>query len=462
MLFIAAALCAVLLSLVALKAWAKAKERPAVAAPQRPSAGMAFETFESRVDDLVREGERWWPHLRGSLLFWVSCVFTVILVALDYAFGWSQAGLVGVAVVGSLFAAADIAIPIIALKDRSDGEADWKSTLLVWVCTFASLFVVIGSTAEIASVTGATKDISKMSIDGTIQQIAIWETERDSITVDRGYKALADLAKATEEAAEREGSRTRCGEKCEKLKKEAVDYKARAEDAKRKEDLIAKIANAREALTKGEGGTARLDSAPLASAIEDMTLGAIKRDVARKYFLTVLGIVAVIASTFFWLVVGDMLGRSIRRELKKRHAIADEMLTNAGRPRKYTTVDPAGLLPPPKLTAANDPGVTINYSEAQMLVTFKNDEALLIVNGLFSSLLLPATDGSVTLTALYDAYRVAVLSADPNASYINKSVMYEKLSTISLHRKDVRFATDGTVHGWLLKPAAERKLEAAE
>ena len=283
-------------ALIALKLWAAVRDRPSIR--DTSAGGIVFETTASTIDDYVSAAARWWPHLKWQPTFWVAAFITAILVVLDFHFGYSRGGWAGLFVLGSLFAAADIAIPFVAMKSDK-GVARWHeldardrdpvSWALIVIFTCMSFVVVIGSTAEVASTTGAAKDVGKLSYEEDVRQIGIWQAERDAIRVDRGYQALADLADATEKASEREGGRTRCGDKCEKLKQEAADYRARAADAKRKEELTGKIEAAKARLSSGQGSEARLDADPLATAIDGEQIGFRGRGAARAAHGAIIG-----------------------------------------------------------------------------------------------------------------------------------------------------------------------------
>lgn len=469
MLYAIIAVGSALLLLLALKAWAR---RPAPAAATAPMRGFEFSSVAVQIDDEVAAAERWWPHLQRSILFWVAAFFTAILLLLDFHFGYSRGGWGGFFVLGSLFAAADVAIPIIALQMELAPVAFTEierrlRPLLSWTlligCTAMSCIVVIGSTAELSTTIGAAKDVEAVDYKTTMANIERWEKERDSIPVDRGAKALDELGKATAEAAEREKDRKFCGPKCEKLKNEAADLKARADEARRKERLTGDIEAAKAKLQGGGGvSSVRLDSDPLATAVDALSGGYLPRTGVQRYAATVIGVLLVCLVTIVWIIVGDGLAYSIRREIKRRGAIADEARANLGLPRKYTAVEPAGLLAAPDVAAKADPGITINISAADMRKRYAHDPALLATDGLFDSLLERADGGRVSFADLYRAYQVAVLTADPNARYMTQPTMAAKLLVISQHRDDVRVTADGFVVGWVLKPTDQRKVETIE
>lgn len=450
-------------ALIALKLWAAVRDRPSIR--DTSAGGIVFETTASTIDDYVSAAARWWPHLKWQPTFWVAAFITAILVVLDFHFGYSRGGWAGLFVLGSLFAAADIAIPFVAMKSDK-GVARWHeldardrdpvSWALIVIFTCMSFVVVIGSTAEVASTTGAAKDVGKLSYEEDVRQIGIWQAERDAIRVDRGYQALADLADATEKASEREGGRTRCGDKCEKLKQEAADYRARAADAKRKEELTGKIEAAKARLSSGQGSEARLDADPLATAIDGMTGGFVRREQVRRYGLTVIGVLIVITSTLLWIVVADGLGAEIARERARRAEIADATRAAAGLPLKYTSpAAPVALIAGPQTAERQPDTIVINLAADAMRKRFANDADLLETDGLFGTLIERADGGSVTISALYRAYQIAVLTADPSRRYMTQPTMAQKLLTIAQHRDDVRITAEGMILGWVLKSTKE-------
>lgn len=444
---------------IALKLWAMMSRRP-VAPSQNHGGGIVFETTSSKIDDYVNDAAKWWPHLKALPTFWVAAFITLILVFLDFHFGYSRGGLGGAIVLGSLFAAADIAIPFVALRsdkgvarwhDFDARDRDFISWALIVIFTAMSFVVVIGSTAEVSSVTGATKDVDRLGYEETLKQISVWQAERDKIPVDRGYQALTDLATATEEAASREGTRTRCAEKCERLKKEASDYRARAADARRKEELTGKIEQAKATLVGSS--TSRTDSDPLATAIDGMSGGYISRDQVRRYGLTVIGVLIVITSTLMWIVVADSLGSAIAQERARRAEIADATRLAAGLPLKYAQAQPVALISGPSSERPPDT-IVVNISAAAMRKRFANDAALLEVDAIFGTLLIAEENGTTTIAALYRAYQIATLTENPNARYLTQPTMAQKIMTIAQYRDDVKITSEGVIHGWSLKSAS--------
>lgn len=458
MTIIIALLAGIALLLVALKLFAAHKAKPA-AKPK--GGGMVYRTSASDIHEFVNGSYDWMQHLKHMQLFWIACVFTAVLVCLDYYFGWMKSGWAGALVIGTFMAAADIAIPFVALEGdvaQKRSAANWSMLVLFTIFT---MVVMIGSTAEIATVSGARSDVAKVSYDDSMKLLATKQAERDSIKIDRGAAALSGLAKSASEAADREGGRTRCGPLCEKLKAEAADYDARAKEQARKEALTAEIENIKAKLNGGGVGEAKMDSDAMASNIEGLTGGVIPRDVTRRYGLTTLGILLVVSITIMWVQIGANLKEAIADELAHRGDIADEMRTNLGLPRRYTAPEAAtALLPSPTTNAAAD-GITINVAAADMRKRYANDEQLLETDSLFDSLLLKGEGGSVKISDLYRAYQIAKLMNDPNSRYMTAPTMASKLMIIAQNRDDVRVTADGMIEGWVLKPAAGRKLEAA-
>jgi hypothetical protein len=415
------------------------------------TGGMTFETSSSKLDIYVVEAENWWQHLRAMPLFWVSFFCTSILIALDYRFGFDRAGIWGCIILGSLFAAAEVAIPMIAMKGDVKGKRDAMSWVLLVLFTLFSTVAVIGSTAEISTTTGARNDVGVTSHADDMKRLSQLQAERDGIQMNRGFDALDKLAKTTEEAADREKDRKFCGPKCEDLKKQAAELRAQADDAKRKERLIGEI-EALKTKMSGGGSELRMDSDPLASAISGMSGDAISRDQVRKYGLTLLGLLLVGGLTMLWVRVGDDLKEEIAWETAHRGEIADTARSTLGLPPKYSaSADPVQLLPPPRASAATD-GITINVTKIEdMRRSFANDADLLEVDSLLDRLMMRADGGRVTFAALYKAFQ-----ADHNAQYMTMPIMADKLFIISRYRDDVRITADGELTGWLLKPMEQR------
>jgi hypothetical protein len=457
MIFAIAALGGSVVLLLALKLWASMKAKPR-AAPR--ATGMLYETSASKIDDFVESSADWWPHLRVMPLFWVASFFSAILLVLDYHFGISYAGPNQMALgimIGSMFAAADVAVPFISLKGDVDERRGAASWVLLVLFTIASFLVVIGSTAEVSTTTGARNDAGVISFKDNQKLLTQRQTERDSIPVDRGAQALFDLADATDKAAGREGGRVKCAAKCEELTKQATDYRARAQEAKRKEQLTAEIEQIKTRLAGGTSNEQRLDSNPMASALEGMTAGALSRDGVQRYGLTVIGLFLVAGLTILWVMIGNHLAEEIAWERNRRGEIADAARSQHGLTAKYTAPLGQLLLPAPNGKEEVPGNVTINVQAADMRKRYANDEQLLETDSLFDKLLLKGEDGQVTIAALYRAYQVMVLSSDPNCRYMTQPTLAAKLIIIAQNRDDVRVTADGVIQGWVLKPVEERK-----
>lgn len=457
---------AALVALVSLKGWAWTKNRAnKVAVEVKTQGGLILETTKSDIEAWVDDAEKWWPYLERNALFWIGCVFTAIMVVLDFKFGISRAGFVGGIILGSLFMAADLALPFVCL--RSDqGTASWHefkksdrsatNWVLIVLFTIMSVFVVIGSTAEVATTSGARNTIGHTRYEGTLDQIAKWQVEREKLPVDRGYEALANLAQATEEAADRESLRGGCQTKCEALKKEAATYRARANDAKRKEELTTKIAEAQDQLRSMNN--VRTDNDGFATAMEDLSNGAVTREQTQKHALTLFGIGLVIGGTLLWMTIADDVKGKMRRERLKREAIADDTFETLGYGRKYSTGDPVALLEHDDKPTGDT--IIVNAPVQDMFKRFPNDADLKETNELFGTLLEATEGGVVTIKDLYKAYRVSVLKANATARYMTEVTLAQKLATIAQHRDDVTLTGDGRIKGWLLVQAAA--VEAAE
>jgi hypothetical protein len=422
---------------------------------------MLYKTSASEIEQWVVGAEDWWPHLRTMLLFWVACVGTAVILFLDYHFGYSRFGWSGAIILGTLFAMADIALPAAALKHEVDDENDFLNMSLVVLCTIMSMIVVIGSTAEISTVSSARNDVGKIDYDDTTRQILAKQKERDAIPVDRGAQALSDLADANEKASEREKDRVRCGTKCEELKKQAADYRSRAKEAARKDTLTGEIEALKARLAGGGNNTLRSDVDPLAVGVEAMTFGMISQQGVRRFFLTVVGLVLTVLLTLTWMKVGRDLKKEIAWELNHRGEIANEALATIGRPSKYGVPVETKALPAPttRTDAAADPTLNITVQVADMRKRFANDADLLETDSLFEKLMLKGEGGHVTIAAVYRAYQVMVLTSDPDSRYMTQKTLAEKISTIARNRDDVKVTADGRIEGWVLKPASSRNTE---
>jgi hypothetical protein len=464
MIYLIAAVGGAGLLLLALKGWSAAKAR-APASPS-PHAGMTFRTSAGTIDRWVKGADDWWQHLKSMPLFWVGVLGTAIMVSLALHFGLVRGGhwgIVGVIIVAALFGIADLAIPFIALYDATDdGKRSMIGSALLVVATVMSIMAVIGSTSEIATTTAARMDVGLINQKDTLKTLELKQKERDAIPVDRGAQALGDLADANEKAAQREGGRTRCGDKCEALTKLAADYRARQKDANRKEQLTGEIETIKARLSGSGTNETRTDADAMATVISGMSGGLIGRDSFRVYSLPVFGLILVTLLTLLWVYIGGRLHDAIVWERQYRAEIADAQRATLGLAAKFTTpLLATPLLTGPKRTDANaDPTVVINMNLADMRRRFANDQDLLATDQLFETLLMQGEGGSVPIAALYRAYQVASLTRDPLARYMTQPTMAAKMMVIAQHRDDMRVTADGVLEGWVLKPVTERNLES--
>lgn len=457
MLFVIAAVAAVVMILVGLKMMAAAKAKPA-----KPAAGMIYKTNASDIERYVRAADHWTPHLNPMPLFWVGVFGTLLVLVLDFHFGHSRGGWWGLAVLGSLFAIADLAIPFVALRDATDdGKRGIVGITLLVVFTAMSYMVVIGSTAEISTTTAARMNVGVASMSDMMKQLQAKQNERDAIRIDRGAEALAGLAQVEEELAKREESKERggCKTKCDLHKKAGAELRAREADQRRKEKLTGEIEALKASLSGMNSNEARTDADAMATVISGMTMGIVSRDTFRVYALTIFGLIMVTGLTLLWVYVGGDLRDAIFREREIRGEIGDEARQAIGLPAKYTTApaDAKRLPPPDGDTSAAEQGITINIMNADMRKRYENDKQLLEVADLFGTLLMRADGGSVPFSALYRAYQVKALT-EQRARYMTQPTLVNKLYALAGFADDFTVTAD-VIEGWVLKPAESRKQE---
>ncbi len=447
---------AVLAALIGYKLWEWSKTRP-VAATAAPAKKWA-KSVELEIEESIQEVEGDWPYLKTMPLFYVAILASCCMLYLDY----KSAATVGW-VMAALFIVCDFALPYLALMGtRNTGNwynvADDKtgSTFrmpLIIGATVMSMVVVIITTSEQATQTNAKNEITVGSIETTKANITAWKAQRDSIPVDRGYDALSALADTEETLAKREAGRTRCGPKCDAHTKAAADYRARAEQAKLKEELTGKIEAATAQLTSMD--TPRTDGNMLAEFGNDF-VGLPKENVA-KWSNMVLGLIFVVLTTLMWLIVDWNANRAKQRKLQQALEEADRQREAAGLPKKYTVSD----VPQIEDQRAATAGDTIIVNAEAIRINFANDPDLLKVNDLFGSVVQPLQGAETTIPDLYREFRLGELRKSATAQYMTETTLRQKLSIIAQNREDVALSADGRVLGWVLA-AAVAKAEAAE
>ncbi len=445
--------------LVALKGWAWVKNRANTLGDRiEKRGGLLWETAESEIDDFVAEASKYRPYLEKMLLFYVGLFLTALMIAFDIKFGFSRGGFTfSGLVLALLFVAADLALPVVTLRSDKGTAKFWKlaasdrdpiSWSLIVMCTLLSVFVVIGSTSEVANTTGAKTKISQLTYQQKIENIGRWKAEIARLPEDRGYTALKALADSTAEAAERESKRKYCGSKCERLKKEAAQYEARAADAKRKEELAQRIAAAE--LYLKNMGDARTDSDPFANTVSTFSNGAVSKDAASKYSTTLFGLIAVFICTLVWLRVADQANAQMRQEYLRRGAIGDAKRRELNLPAKFLTEEGAGAASTEAPPALPGDTIVVNMAAEDMRRRYKNDPHLLAVDTLFGTVLVEDEDGATPTTDLYKQYREIQIKAG-ELQFMTPPVMAQKLSIIAKERDDVALTADGRILGWSLK-----------
>lgn len=458
--------------LTALKGWAWVRGKAAKA--ERSSAKVAsrvYSTLDSELDDWVNEANELWPSLRVMPLFWVALVTLSCMVALNFKFGWDKSNneltLTAVVLV-LLFSLADVAIAILAVRgDRGThkwyeferADRAYSEWMLIGSFTALSIMVVIWSTSDISNNTRARQNATQSSYAELHRQIEIKTRSRDELTkrrIDAGglsREALEARAKEAKDAAEREALRKRCASKCEEKKAEAVKWEAQAADARQEDGLNEELAALHAKLK--EAPDIRDGTDPFADL--GATMGIAEANLNKWIFIG-FGVVFALGNTFLWLIVGDEAGRVRAAEYARRGAIADEDLATRGKAPKYTAPQDAPLAIAPPIAGSGDT-IIVNVAAEDMRKRYANDADLLEVDGLFGSLVEAMEGGSVTIAELYRAYQIAKLRKDPNGKYMTQPTMASKLSTISQHRDEIKFTSDGRILGWTLKAVSAAAAE---
>ncbi len=447
---------AVLAALIGYKLWEWSKTRPATATAT-PTKKWA-KSVELEIEESIQEVEGDWPYVRTMPLFYVAILASICMIYLDY----KAAATVG-PIMGFMFIVCDLALPYFAMTG-TNSTGNWNGFVnnkgdsrirmpMIIGATVMSLIVVIITTSEQATQVNAKNDITIGSIETTKANITAWKQQRDSIPVDRGYDALSALADTEEELAKREAGRTRCGPKCDAHTKAAADYRARAEQAKLKDELTGKIEAATKKLTSMD--TPRNDGNMLAEFGSDFV--GLPKDHVAKWSNMVLGLIFVILTTMMWLFVDFSANRAKQRKLQQALEEADRQREAAGLPKKYTVSD----VPQIEDQRAGTAGDTIIVNAEAIRINFANDPDLLKVNDLFGSVVQPLQDAETTIPDLYREFRLGELRKSATAQYMTETTMRQKLSIIAQNREDVALSADGRVLGWVLA-AAVAKAEAAE
>jgi hypothetical protein len=474
MLWILVAIGALIGALFAVRWWTAWRTAQA-AKPKPRRVGVSFSTTESDIDDQFRNAVSLRPILVKDGLFWLACFLSLIMILLDIQFGVSRGGgsVAAMVILSSMFVAADLALPFFAVTGDKGSGSDWwrfdskdrsyTSWTLIVICTVLSCIVVIGSTGEVSTTTGAQVNIAKVSYEQRLAQLAALQKEHDSIpTETQAPAALQTTADELGKAAEREGERGGCSVKCEALKKQAREAAARAANAKRKDTLRQQITAARADL-EGKAGSARNDVDTLGTQFENLSGGLLPASVVQRDILTVIGLVVVLMTTLLWMVVGDRAQKELAIVAARAAGIADAMRNTAGLPLKYTVNgSPFAALPAPEATAKAGDTIVVNVAAEDMRRRYANDPELLETDRLFGSLLMDDETGAVTVADLYRSYRVAVLRERHDARYMTEATMVGKLRTIAQHRDDVSLTADGRIQGWRLRNADDLAKDAAQ
>lgn len=409
-----------------------------------------FRAEWSDADDYVARAHALWPALRGEILFYCTIISGAVALALaivgagaitNYIW-WLWALLIGLAVIINVMQWA-----VAVLGDGGRGEwyemkggdrPRWHWPFFAGLVVVSSIFAISGA-ATIANYMNTSSRIVVSNLGSMSEDITRLEGERDARLArlnqseGKGYSVGALQAKAleTEQAAEREAARVRCGSRCEALKAEAVKWRALAETALSIRKLDEQIAEKRGALTAiGAAGTARDDDAPHATIIERMTAGTVQREQAATFLPIMMGIAAVIIDQVLLLMLGDRVGRYRMAEYRRRAEAANAWLRNAGLPERYT-VDHAGEVTDTKLLAAPEgaggESIHIDLTESAAAKIEKSPR-LQQVDNLFNAVFIRSEGHKIPIGRAYELF-AKIRSEQGERQYMNPTDFRAAITT---------------------------------
>jgi hypothetical protein len=198
------------------------------------------------LEDVLERADALTPHLLRQPAVWAATCGMLASIGMNgnFAMILGYSAVLGF-VVWALFSVFDLAIPFVTISadtNRTGKDRYRKPEYVVVVGASVFASIVVGITALGAIGTRANNvDISaRAQIAQARQDIVALNTEIQQLEKSIGggsANKYEEMAAEADKAAEREGKRKYCGQKCEALKAKAVLLHAHADDAARRDAL---------------------------------------------------------------------------------------------------------------------------------------------------------------------------------------------------------------------------------
>lgn len=422
-----------------------AKLRPAKAASVGDAVKKGVDDLDDKfraewtdADIYVARSRRLWPSLKANPFFWAGVATSTMICFLGFmgASALAQGVFWLVVLYCAAFVFANLIQAAIAvLGDHGRGEwYEFKTgdrPAWHWPILLALLFVnfvaSITGSSNVAEVLATTSEINVSSLESRRNALARAEEDLDALRTRRlqeapGHSAEGIQAKAQEleSAADREANRGGCGSKCEAIRRDAVKWRALANDAIRERELGEKIAVMRSEL-KGvaEDGTARTVASPHGQLVEDVTGGVVTKKQVNSYLSPLFWLLVSAVDIALWLWAGDYAGRYRMEQYRLRAEAANAWLVNAGLPPRYT-ISSEGIVEDTKaLPAPGSTGDTINIDLSESaLAKIEKSPRLKEIQALFDAVLIPSDAHKISIGKAYELF-AKIKSEQGHAKYMN-------------------------------------------
>lgn len=398
-----------------------------------------FRTEWSDADLYVSRARRLWPSLKVNPFFWSGIGTSTLICIL---------GIIGASALGqgepvltylwmAIFVIANVVQAWIAvLGDTGRGEwyefvsgdrPAWHWPVLALLLGVNFLASITGS-SNVAEKLAVTSQINVSTFEGTKRELKQAEADLDRLRTRRiqeapGYsaEALQETAREMEEKAEREADRGGCGPKCEAIKKDAIKWRALANDAVTERKLGEKIAVLRDNMsTMSDEGTARTVESPHAELIENATGGSISKGQVEAYLAPMFWLMISVVDVALWLWAGDYAGRYRMEQYKIRAEAANTWLTNANLPARYKITDDGIVEDVKAITGpGGGPGDTINIDLSETAeARIQKSPRLQQIRYLFDSVLLKADGVKIPIGRAYEVF-AKIRSEQGERHYMN-------------------------------------------
>ncbi|MEQ8822743.1 MAG: hypothetical protein RIC14_00035 [Filomicrobium sp.] len=376
------------------------------------------------ADEYVARARRLWPSLQSNPFFWVGVATSTMICVLGIlgATALSQGVFILTALWVGIFVVANLAQAAIAvLGDTGHGEwYEFKSTdrprwhwPVLAVLLAVNFIASFTGSSNVAEVLTTTSEINASSLEGKQASLKRFKADLDALRTRRlqeapGHSAEAIQAKATEleSAAEREAGRGGCGRKCEAIRRDAVKWRALANDAIRERKLGDQIAILQAEL-KGlaADGTARTVASPHAALVEDVTDGAVTQGQVNRYLAPLFWLMVSVVDIALWLWAGDYAGRYRQEQYKIRAEAANAWLENGGFAPRYKISEDGVVEDVKALPAPPGEGDTfhIDLSESAQARIDKSPR-LQQIQALFDAVFIQAEGSKISVGQAYELF----------------------------------------------------------